>query len=101
MLFWGRWGTPIPYRVPVHVVVGEPLTVTQDPNPSDDAVAAMLGASTRWKTCSSSTRRRRGALDTRLSCCSGVRVPTPSVCLRFRKRVRILVRFAVAPPCAP
>lgn len=44
MLFWGRWGTPIPYRVPVHVVVGEPLTVTQDPNPSDDAVAAMLGA---------------------------------------------------------
>lgn len=42
MLFWGRWGTPIPRRVPVHVVVGKPIRVKRDPEPSKEAVAALL-----------------------------------------------------------
>jgi len=42
MLFWGRWGTPIPRRVPVHVFVGKPIAVKRDPAPSNEAVAAML-----------------------------------------------------------
>ena len=29
MLFWGRWGLPVPYAVPVHVVVGAPIRVQQ------------------------------------------------------------------------
>ena len=42
LLFWGRWASPVPFPVPVHVVVGAPLRVTKDAEPSDEAVAALL-----------------------------------------------------------
>jgi hypothetical protein len=29
VLFWGRWGTPVPFAVPVHVVLGRPIRVEQ------------------------------------------------------------------------
>ena len=29
MMFWGRWGTPVPFAVPVHVVLGRPIRVQQ------------------------------------------------------------------------
>ena len=29
MLFWGRCGTPVPFAVPVHVVLGRPIRVQQ------------------------------------------------------------------------
>ena len=42
MVFWGRWGTPIPKRVPDHVVVGAPIAVTQNKEPTPSEVADML-----------------------------------------------------------
>jgi 2-acylglycerol O-acyltransferase 2 len=42
ILFWGRWGTPIPFRSQMRVVVGAPIRVTQTAAPSDEAVAALL-----------------------------------------------------------
>ncbi|KAF3338680.1 diacylglycerol O-acyltransferase 2-like protein [Carex littledalei] len=38
LVFWGRWGTPIPYRVPMHVVVGTPIKVRQNPQPTYDEI---------------------------------------------------------------
>ena len=42
MVFWGRWGTPIPRRVPVNVFVGDPIPVKRNPAPSNEDVAALL-----------------------------------------------------------
>ncbi|KAH6556077.1 hypothetical protein KP509_1Z206500 [Ceratopteris richardii] len=36
MLFWGKLWTPIPFSVPVCAVVGKPIEVTQNPNPTQD-----------------------------------------------------------------
>ncbi|KAH7292994.1 hypothetical protein KP509_28G007100 [Ceratopteris richardii] len=38
MLFWGKLWTPIPFSVPVCAVVGKPIEVTQNPNPTQDEV---------------------------------------------------------------
>ncbi|KAJ4793945.1 Diacylglycerol O-acyltransferase 2 [Rhynchospora pubera] len=38
LVFWGKWGTPIPYRVPMHVVVGTPIKVEQNPQPTYDEI---------------------------------------------------------------
>jgi len=44
ILFWGRWGTPIPFAVPIRVVVGAPIRVTRVEAPSEEQVAALLAA---------------------------------------------------------
>jgi|AntAceMinimDraft_5_1070358.scaffolds.fasta_scaffold34504_1 2-acylglycerol O-acyltransferase 2 len=33
-LFWGRWGTPVPYPVTLTMVVGAPMPVTRVEPPS-------------------------------------------------------------------
>ena len=44
ILWWGRWGLPIPHRVPITVVLGAPLGKPFAPvaEPSEAAVAALL-----------------------------------------------------------
>lgn len=39
--FHGRWGTPIPYRVPVTMAVGRPIPVTRNADASKEDVAAL------------------------------------------------------------
>lgn len=42
VIFYGRWGTPIPFRHPIKMVLGAPLRVTQNANPTDAEVEAQL-----------------------------------------------------------
>lgn len=41
LMFWGMFGTPIPYRTPMYFVVGAPIEVKRDPAPSREQVAAV------------------------------------------------------------
>eukprot|EP00252_Welwitschia_mirabilis_P024176 TRINITY_DN7069_c0_g1_i1.p1 TRINITY_DN7069_c0_g1~~TRINITY_DN7069_c0_g1_i1.p1 ORF type:complete len:193 (-),score=24.04 TRINITY_DN7069_c0_g1_i1:297-875(-) len=41
LLFWGHYCTPLPHRVPLHIVVGRPIEVKKNPQPSSEEVLAI------------------------------------------------------------
>ena len=41
ILFWGRFGLPIPYREPIFGVMGKAIPVVKNPNPADEEVNAL------------------------------------------------------------
>ncbi|CAI5460119.1 unnamed protein product [Closterium sp. Yama58-4] len=42
ILFWGMWGSPIPFRTPLTIAIGTPIGQGDpDPNPSKERVAAV------------------------------------------------------------
>lgn len=42
MLIWGQWGTPMPRRIPLTVVVGKPIPVRKTPTPTREQVDMYL-----------------------------------------------------------
>jgi len=38
LLFYGRWYLPVPYQVPITMVIGEPMEVEQVDNPTDEQI---------------------------------------------------------------
>ncbi|CAN8254736.1 unnamed protein product [Cochlearia groenlandica] len=43
IFFWGVFGSPLPYRHPMHVVVGKPIEITKTLNPSDEEIDKLHG----------------------------------------------------------
>ncbi|XP_024360450.1 diacylglycerol O-acyltransferase 2 [Physcomitrium patens] len=43
LVFWGRYGGPVPYRTPMYYVVGKPIPVPKTTNPSQEEVSVILG----------------------------------------------------------
>ncbi|XP_008796323.4 diacylglycerol O-acyltransferase 2D-like [Phoenix dactylifera] len=39
LIFWGAFGSPIPYRKPIDIIVGRPIEIRQNLNPSREEVA--------------------------------------------------------------
>lgn len=41
-IFKGRWFSLIPFNVPIHVVVGEPIEIKQNPFPTNEEIETIL-----------------------------------------------------------
>ena len=42
MVFWGQWGSPLPFAQRVHTVIGTPIPVAKTPAPTDQQVGELL-----------------------------------------------------------
>lgn len=42
LVFWGRYGTPIPFRSPMTYVIGKPIEVVKNPQATHEEVGAVL-----------------------------------------------------------
>ncbi|CAK9200099.1 unnamed protein product [Sphagnum troendelagicum] len=43
LVFWGRFGGPVPFQKPMYFVVGKPIDVTKNPSPTNEEIAVLHG----------------------------------------------------------